>query len=65
MVHEYSVQILIDPKSLLNKPAKVSYYERQGCCFTGAQQPGAPKKGLWAPKVFVAAPKINYYLLGS
>jgi len=28
----------------------------QGCCLTGAQQPGAPKKMIWAPKVFAAAP---------
>ena len=62
MVHEYSVQILIDPKSLLNKPAKVSYYERQGCCFTGAQQPGAPKKMIWAPKFLQQFP--THYLLG-
>ena len=29
----------------------------QGCCLTGAQQPGAPKKVLWAPKFFQQLPK--------
>ena len=28
----------------------------QECCLTGAQQHGAPKKMLWAPKFFAAAP---------
>ena len=38
-------------------------YESQGCCLTGAQQPGAPKKVLWAPKFLQQLPK--HYLLGS
>ena len=35
----------------------------QGCCLTAAQQPGAPKKVLWAPKFLQQLPK--HYLLGS
>ena len=35
----------------------------QGCCLTGAQQPGALKKVLWAPKFLQQLPK--HYLLGS
>lgn len=34
----------------------------QGCCPTGAQQPGAPKKVLWAPKFLQQLPEHN--LLG-
>ena len=29
---------------------------KQGCCLTGAQQPGACKKMIWVHKVFAAAP---------
>ena len=29
----------------------------QGCCLTGAKQLGAPKKMLWVPRFFAAAPK--------
>ena len=35
----------------------------QGCCLTGAQQPGAPKKVFWAPKFLPQLQK--HYLLGS
>ena len=28
----------------------------QGCCLPGAQQPGTPKKMIWAPTVSAAAP---------
>ena len=35
----------------------------QGCCLTGARQPGAPKKVLWVPKFLKHLPK--HYLLGS
>ena len=35
----------------------------QGCCLTGAQQPGAPKKVLWVPKFLQQLPK--HYLLGA
>ena len=41
----------------------VALHNKQGCCLTGAQQPGAPKKVLWAPKVLQQLPKHN--LLGT
>ena len=39
------------------------WMDGQGCCLTGAQQPGAPKKVLWAPNFLQQLPK--HYLLGS
>ena len=41
----------------------------QGCCLPGAQQPGTPKKMIWAPTVSAAAPNtlpvglLTYWLL--
>ena len=32
----------------------------QGCCLTGARQLRVPKKILWAPKCFAAAPNTSH-----
>ena len=36
----------------------------QGCSLTGAQQPGAPKKRIWTPKFFAAAPNTLQVRVG-
>ena len=51
------------PKPPANRLGYTFLRVLQGCCLTGAQQPGAPKKVLWAPKFLQQLPK--HYLLDS
>ena len=51
----------------------VDTHYTKGCCLTGAQQPGAPKKVLWAPNFCSSSKNITcwapnflaFALLGS